>query len=73
MIVFPILNFVLPLMLTSFIFVNSQGCNECKRDTEMGIIESYEVENSQKTNLKINVNELNDKSLDIGKKSGIVY
>ena len=69
MIVFPILNFVLPLMLTSFIFVNSQECNECRNAVDLRIIESSEVENSQKTNRENNVNEKNDKNLNIGKNS----
>lgn len=34
MIIFPILNFVLPLMLTSLLLLNSQGCVECKHETE---------------------------------------
>ena len=73
MIVFPILNFVLPLMLTSFIFVNSIECNECKNDVELIIIENYEVKNSQKNNIENNKNELNGKNSNIGKNSGYIY
>ena len=73
MIVFPILNFVLPLMLTSFIFLNSQGCNECNSEVELRIIESSEVEISKKTNRGNNLNELNDKNFNIEKNSRNVY
>jgi len=73
MIVFPILNFVLPLMLTSFIFLNSQGCNECNSEVELRIIESSEVENSKKTNRGNNLNDLNDKNFNIEKNSRNVY
>ena len=35
MIVFPVLNFVLPLILTSLLLVNSQGCIECKNNKDI--------------------------------------
>ena len=73
MIVFPIINFVLPLMLTSFIFANTQGCNECKSDVELRIIESSEVENYKKTNRVNNLNELNDYNFNKEKNSRNVY
>lgn len=63
MIVFPILNFVLPLMLTSFIFVNSQDCNECKSFVEFKNSEISELDNSKKSINKNNKNELVEKNL----------
>ena len=60
MIVFPILNFVLPLMLTSFIFVNSQGCNECKGVDGLKINEASEQDdNLNKKPIQMNGKVLN--------------
>jgi len=60
MIVFPILNFVLPLMLTSFIFVNSHGCNECKGQDGLRINEvSEHDDNLNKKSIKMNGKVLN--------------
>mgnify|MGYP001480521818 CR=1 FL=1 len=69
MIVFPILNFVLPLMLTSFILGNDQVCVKCEREVKLKTGESYNVEKSQLKIKKNNFIEIQDKNLNIGKNS----
>ena len=46
MIVFPILNFVLPLMYSSFLLVGNPqyGCTECGSKAELRISESKKIE-----------------------------
>ena len=60
MIIFPILNFVLPLMLTSFLLVNTHVCVECKTNIGLKKGERFESENSQETRLDIDKNKIND-------------
>ena len=52
MIVFPILNFVLPLMYTSFVlFGNPQlSCTECGKKTGLRVSESKKDESLEQTN-----------------------
>ena len=52
MIVFPILNFVLPLMYSSFVLVgNPQSrCTECGKKPEMSVSESKKNEAVEQTN-----------------------
>ena len=41
MIIFPIINFVLPLMLTCLVLVdNPPRCSECRKKMEMTVIEN---------------------------------
>ena len=46
MIVFPILNFVLPLMYSSFLLVGNPqyGCTECANKAGLGVSESKKIE-----------------------------
>ena len=45
MIAYPILNFVLPLMLSSFILVdNPSSCSECQNKTEHKVAGNAEIE-----------------------------
>ena len=42
MIVFPVLNFVLALILTSLTLVKSQDCGECKQNNGVKVVETTE-------------------------------
>ena len=54
MIIFPIINFVLPLMLTCLVLVDDPPrCSECRKKMEMTVIENKTDE--------FNVNPLLDK------------
>ena len=48
MIIYPVLNFVLPLILTSFILVDKQShCSDCQIKTELRVTENVKIERSQ--------------------------
>ena len=63
MIIFPIMNFVLPLMLTCLVLVdNPPRCSECRKKMEITVIENKTEEFSQTANSdEFNVNPLLDK------------
>jgi len=63
MIIFPIINFVLPLMLTCLVLVDDPPrCSECRKKMGMAVIENKTDESSQIANSdEINVNPLLDK------------
>ena len=63
MIIFPIINFVLPLMLTCLVLVdNPPRCSECSKKMEMTVIENKTEEFAQIADLdEFNVNPLLDK------------
>ena len=63
MIIFPIINFVLPLMLTCLVLVDDPPrCSECRKKIEMTVIENKTEEFTQIANSeKFNVNTLLDK------------
>ena len=63
MIVFPIINFVLPLMLTCLVLVdNPPRCSECRKKMEMTIFENKIEEFAQIANSEeYNVNPLLNK------------
>ena len=73
MIVFPILNFVLPLMLTSFIIGNSDDCVGCKSNIEMTVSEYTELDKFYKREKEINVSESSEKKIKYKKNSKNVY
>ena len=51
MIIFPIINFVLPLMLTCLVLVDDPPrCSECKKKMEMTVIENKTEEFAQIAN-----------------------
>ncbi len=51
MIIFPIINFVLPLMLTCLVLVDDPPrCSECRKKTEMTVIENKTEEFAQTAN-----------------------
>ena len=63
MIIFPIINFVLPLMLTCLVLVDDPPrCSECRKKIEMTVIENKTDEFDQIANSNgFNVNPLLDK------------
>ena len=63
MIVFPIINFVLPLMLTCLVLIDDPArCSECRKKMEITVIENKTEEFSQTANSdEFNVNPLLDK------------
>ena len=63
MIIFPIINFVLPLMLTCLVLVDDPPrCSECRKKMGITVIENKTEEFSQTANSdKFNVNSLLDK------------
>jgi len=63
MIIFPIINFVLPLMLTCLVLVDDPPrCSECRKKMEMTVIENKTDEFAQIANSdEFNVNHLMDK------------
>ena len=63
MIIFPIINFVLPLMLTCLVLVDDPPrCSECRKKMEISVIENKTEELSQTANSdEFNVNPLLDK------------
>ena len=58
MIIFPIINFVLPLMLTCLVLVDvPPRCSECRKKMEMTVIENKTEEFAQISNSdEFNVN-----------------
>jgi len=64
MIIFPIINFVLPLMLTCLVLVDDPPrCSECRKKMEMTIIENKTEEFAQIANSdEFNVNLLLEKN-----------
>ena len=63
MIIFPIINFVLPLMLTCLVLVDDPPrCSECRKKMEITDIENKTEEFAQKVNSdEFNVDTLLDK------------
>ena len=62
MIIFPIINFVLPLMLTCLVLIaDPPRCSECRKKMEMSVIENKTEEFAQIDNSdEFNVNPLLD-------------
>ncbi|MBT3215559.1 MAG: hypothetical protein HN351_13035 [Deltaproteobacteria bacterium] len=62
MIVFPILNFVLPLMYSSFVLVaNPQaGCTECGKKADLSVSENRNNEAVEQTNQLVIKDELTE-------------
>ncbi len=62
MIVFPILNFVLPLMYSSFVLVGNPqaGCNECSKKEDLNVSESKKAEAVERTNQAFIKDELTE-------------
>jgi hypothetical protein len=63
MIIFPIINFVLPLMLTCLVLVDDPPrCSECRKKMEMTVIENKTEESAQIAHSdEFNLNTLLDK------------
>ena len=63
MIIFPIINFVLPLMLTCLVLIHAPPrCSECRKKMEMTVLENRIDEFAQISNSdEFNVNPLLDK------------
>ena len=63
MIILPIINFVLPLMLTCLVLVDDPPrCSECRKKMEMTVIENNTDEFAEVANSdEFNVNPLMDK------------
>ena len=63
MIIFPIMNFVLPLMITCLVLVDDPPrCSECRKKKEMTVIENKTEEFAHLANSgEFNVNDLLDK------------
>ena len=63
MIIFPIITFVLPLMLTCLVLVDAPPrCSECRKKMKITVIENKTEEFSQTANSdESNVNPLPDK------------
>ena len=63
MIIFTIMNFVLPLMLTCLVLIDDPPrCSECRKKMEITVIENKTEEFSQTANSdEFNVNPLLDK------------
>jgi hypothetical protein len=62
MIVFPILNFVLPLMYSSFVLVGNpqSSCTECGKKTELSVSESKKNEAVEQTNQTVIKDDLTE-------------
>ncbi len=63
MIIFPIMNFVLPLMLTCLVLIDDPPrCSDCRKKMEITVIENKTEEFSQTANSdEFNVTPLPDK------------
>ena len=58
MIPYPILNFVLPLMLSSFILVdNPSRCSECQKQTEHKVAGNVVIERIPEIDTEVNSGE----------------
>jgi len=54
MIIYPVLNFVLPLMLSSFILVDKpSSCSDCQIKTELRVTENVKIERSQEIDAEV--------------------
>ena len=54
MIIFPIINFVLPLMLTCLVLVDDPPrCSECRKKMEMTVFENKTDEFAQRIDLDV--------------------
>ena len=54
MIIYPVLNFVLPLMLSSFILVDKPSrCLDCQIKKELRVTENVKIERSQEFDAEI--------------------
>ena len=54
MIIYPVLNFVLPLMLSSFILVDKPSrCPDCQIKTELRVTENVKIERSQEIDAEV--------------------
>ena len=54
MIIYPVLNFVLPLMLSSFILVDKPSrCSDCQIKTELKVTENVKIERSQEIDAEV--------------------
>ena len=68
MIIFPIINFVLPLMLTCLVLIDDPPrCSECRKKMEMTVIENKtdkfsQIDNSDDLNVDPLMNKLKIKS-----------
>ena len=60
MLVFPILNFVLPLMYSSFVLVGNpqSSCTECVKKPELRVSESKKNEAVEQTNQTVITDDL---------------
>ena len=73
MVVFPILNFVLPLMLTSILIVNSQECLDCKDINKNKSIQNKQFENYNEKISELEDNLINQEKLELPKNKGNAY
>jgi len=73
MVVFPILNFVLPLMLTSFLFVNSQGCIDCEDLNKTESVKNKQFENYNVEESRLEKNFINQEEIELQKNKRNVY
>ena len=54
MIIYPVLNFVLPLMLSSFILVdNPSRCSDCQIKIELRVTENVKIERNQEIDAEV--------------------
>ena len=54
MIIYTVLNFVLPLMLSSFILVDKPPrCSDCQIKTELRVTENVKIERSQEIDAEV--------------------
>jgi len=54
MIIYPVLNFVLPLMLSSFILVDKPSrCSDCQIKKELRVTENVKIERSQEIDAEV--------------------
>ena len=62
MIVFPIINFVLPLMYSSFVLVGNpqSSCTECVKKPELSVSESIKNEAVEQTNQTVIKDDVTD-------------
>jgi hypothetical protein len=63
MIVFPILNFVLPLIYSSFVLVGNpqSSCTECGKKPDLSVSESKKNEAVEQTNQTVIKDDLTEK------------
>jgi len=73
MVVFPILNFVLPLMLTSILLVNSQECLDCKDINKNKSVQNKQFENYNEKISELEDNLINQEKLELPTNKGNAY